>query len=83
MRANQAVISPRLATLSKLKSGLLSGYFPDLPCDETLRTRFKAAGVPFIKSNRAAVRGGGTVWWDVAAVERYLKSAIRPGGPIS
>ena len=68
--------------MAKLKADVLPGYFDELPSDETLRSRFKAARVPFIKCNRAAKRGGGVVFWDIAAVEKHLRSALRPEGAL-
>lgn len=79
MEANRVIHTPRLATLATLKRDVLPGYFGELPSDETLRHRLRSAGIPFIKTNRAARRGGGAVWWDIAAVDRYLRAQIRPG----
>lgn len=80
MIANHVTCTPRLATLARIKSDVLPGYFDELPSDETLRNHFRAAGIPFIKRNRAAKRGGGPVFWEISAIERYLKAQLKSGG---
>ncbi len=79
MSGNHSIVSPRLASLGRLKTELLPAFFgPDLPSDETIRRWFRESGVPFYKCNRAAKRGGGQVLWETAAVEKFLKSRVRP-----
>lgn len=79
MTANHSYVSPRLASLGRLKTELLPAFFgPDLPSDETIRRWFREAAIPFYKSNRCAKRGGGQVMWEVAGVEKFLKSRVRP-----
>lgn len=62
----------RLATLASLRP-LLAAYLEPVPSDETLRLWFEKAGIPRLKANPHAKRGGGPAFYAVASIERFLK----------
>jgi hypothetical protein len=68
----------RLATLEQLEKTTLPLFLDPIPTRETLRAWFDAAGVPRFKTNPTARRGGGPVWYSVAAVEKFLRSRTLP-----
>jgi hypothetical protein len=63
----------RLATLVELHK-LIQSHFKPAPSINTLRDWFDAAKIPRFKSNPAAKRGGGPVFYSVSAVEKFLKA---------
>ncbi|MGE3310603.1 MAG: hypothetical protein AB7O66_11575 [Limisphaerales bacterium] len=63
----------RLATIQELQRTLIANYLEPVPSVKTLRRWFDEAGIPRLKANPDAVRGGGTAWWHVAAVERLIR----------
>jgi hypothetical protein len=71
----------QFATLQTIKTDILPIYLApqDVPTDETLRAWFDTAKVSRVKTNPAAVRGGGTVYYSVRAIEKYLRSRLLPG----
>jgi len=68
----------RLATLPELKKNTLAIYINPIPSDETLRAWLDDAGIPRLKSNPLARRGGGPVYYSVAAVEKFFRGRILP-----
>jgi hypothetical protein len=70
--------SARLATLNQLLQTLIPAYLAPPPSHETLRAWFDQARVPRFKANPAAKRGGGPVFYSVAAVEKLLQSRTLP-----
>jgi hypothetical protein len=64
----------RLATLGELRPTLLAAYLNPVPPVKTLRIWFKSAGIPRLKANPAAKRGGGPAYYSVAAIEKFLRS---------
>lgn len=62
----------RLATIEQLRETLLPNFIQPIPANETLRDWFKK--LPKFKANPAAKRGGGPVYYSVAAVEKFLRS---------
>lgn len=70
--------SARLATLEQLVQTLIPAYLNPTPSHETLRDWFDAARIPRFKANPAAKRGGGPVFYSVAAVEKFLHSRTLP-----
>ena len=68
----------RLATLDHLLETVIPAYFAPPPSRETLRDWFDKARIPRFKSNPVAKRGGGTVFYSVAAVEKFLRSRTLP-----
>ena len=68
----------RLATLDQLLETVIPAYFAPPPSRETLRDWFDKARIPRFKSNPVAKRGGGTVFYSVAAVEKFLRSRTLP-----
>jgi len=70
--------SARLATLDQLVITLIPAYLTPTPSHETLRAWFDAARIPRFKANPTARRGGGPVFYSVAAVEKFLQSRTLP-----
>lgn len=70
--------SARLATLDQLVQTLIPAYLNPTPSRETLRDWFDAARIPRFKANPAAKRGGGPVFYSVAAVEKFLQTRTLP-----
>lgn len=67
-------LSARLATLDQLVETTIPAYLSPVPSRETLRDWFDKAHVPRFKANPVAKRGGGPVFYSVAAVEKFLRS---------
>jgi len=63
----------RAATLEQLRKDVLPLYLDPIPTSETLRDWFDAARIPRFKANHMAKRGGGPVYYSVAAVEKFLR----------
>ncbi len=78
MNTNKTNQSARLATLDQLSQTLISAYLTPVPSNETLRDWFDNAHIPRFKSNPAAKRGGGSVFYSVAAVEKFLQTRTLP-----
>jgi hypothetical protein len=70
--------SARLATLDQLLETVIPAYLTPSPSHETLRAWFDKARIPRFKSNPAAKRGGGPVFYSVNAVEKFLQSRTLP-----
>ena len=70
--------SARLATLDQLVKTLIPAHLTPVPSRETLRTWFDTARIPRLKTNPAAKRGGGPVFYSVAAVEKFLQTRTLP-----
>ena len=68
----------RLATLEQLLKTLIPAHLDPVPSSETLRDWFDTARIPRFKSNPAAKRGGGPVFYSVAAVEKFLQTRTLP-----
>jgi len=79
MKSNPIQNSPaRLATINQLLQTVIPAHLAPTPCPETLRGWFDQARIPRFKSNPTAKRGGGTVFYSVAAVEKFLQSRTLP-----
>lgn len=72
--------SARAATLNKLIVDTIPLYISPVPSHETLRAWFDSAGIPRLKANPSAQRGGGPVYYSVAAVEKLLRQRMLPPG---
>ena len=70
--------SSRLSSLEWLLETVIPAYLTPPPSRETLRDWFDTAGIPRFKSNPAAKRGGGPVFYSVSAVEKFLQSRTLP-----
>ena len=68
----------RLASLDGLLETLIPAFLNPAPSRETLREWFDAARIPRFKANPTARRGGGPVYYSVAAVEKFLQSRTLP-----
>jgi hypothetical protein len=73
--ANQAA---RLATLDELIKNILPLFIVPVPSKETVRAWLDDGKIPRLKSNPMAIRGGGPVYYSVAAVEKYFRARILP-----
>ena len=63
----------RLATVDQLRVTLLTRYLDPVPSTKTLHAWFRRAAVPRFQANPAAVRGGGPVYYSVAAIEKLIR----------
>jgi trehalose utilization protein len=66
----------RLATLGELRKTILPNFLAPVPSTDTLRSWFDGANIPRFKANTTARRGGGTVYYQVAGVEKFLRSRL-------
>jgi hypothetical protein len=64
----------RLASLDQLIDNTIPLYLTPVPSRDTLRNWFDSAKIARFKSNPNARRGGGTVFYSVAGVEKFLRS---------
>jgi hypothetical protein len=71
-------ITARLATIDRLRETTIPLFLDPVPSRDALRAQFKAAGIPHIKANPSAKRGGGYVFYSVAAVEKMFRSRTIP-----
>ena len=63
---------PRFSALGELRKNMIPNFFSPVPSMETLRDWFDRASIPRFKANPAAKRGGGQVYYNVSAVEKFL-----------
>jgi hypothetical protein len=63
----------RFATVGELLLTTIPVFLAPPPSVETLRAWFDQGGIPRIKANPLAKRGGGPVYYQVAAVEKFLR----------
>ena len=68
----------RLASLDGLLETVIPAYLNPTPSRETLRDWFDSARIPRFKANPTARRGGGPVFYSVAAVEKFLQTRTLP-----
>lgn len=66
-------VNSRLATLDQLCETTLPAFMTPVPSKDTLRNWFDGAKIPRFKANPCAKRGGGTAFYSVAAVEKFLR----------
>jgi hypothetical protein len=71
-------ITARLATLDRLREITIPLFLDPVPSRDALRAQFEAAGIPRFKSNPLAKRGGGYVFYSVAAVEKLFRNRTIP-----
>jgi len=71
---NKPIQNVRLATMGELRENILPNFIAPLPSVDTLRAWFDEAKIPRMKSNPSARRGGGKVYFSVAAVEKFFRS---------
>lgn len=64
--------------LAEIRKELLPAHLHPVPSLGTLREWFDRARVPRIKSNPMAKRGGGPVYYSVAAIEKLLRVQAFP-----
>lgn len=73
---NKEISTARLATLDQLIETTLPQFISPIPTRETLRAWFDSAGIPRFKFNPTARRGGGPVFYSVAAVEKFFRNRL-------
>jgi hypothetical protein len=76
-------ISARLATLDQLLETTIPLFLDPVPSRDTLRDWLDRANVPRFKANPTAARGGGVVFYSVAAVEKFFRSRTLPAGALT
>ena len=72
----QTPTTARLATLDVLLETTIPLFLDPTPSRATLREWFDGARIPRFKANPLARRGGGPVYYSVAAVEKLLRSRV-------
>lgn len=65
--------SARLATLDQLLQITIPVFLSPVPPRHTVRAWLDGARIPRFKANPTARRGGGHVYYSVAAVEKFLR----------
>ncbi len=68
----------RAATIDELLTNTVPNYLAPPPSRDTLRSWLDEARIPRFKSNPTAKRGGGRVYYNVAAVEKLFRRML-PG----
>ena len=68
----------RLASLDGLLETVIPAFITPPPSRETLREWFDEARIPRLKANPTAKRGGGLVYYSVAAVEKFFQTRTLP-----
>ena len=62
-----------MASLDQLIIEVIANFIQPVPCRETLRDWFDAAGIPSFKANQTAKRGGGPRYYSVSHVEKFFR----------
>lgn len=73
-------LNARLASMDYLHKHVIPLFLSPPPSTATLREWFNRARIPRFKANPLARRGGGPVYYSVAAVEKFFRSRVIPGG---
>lgn len=63
----------RMASIPELQKSLIINWLNPIPCVDTLRDWFDREKIPRFKASPLAKRGGGTVYYSVAHVEKLLQ----------
>ena len=74
MTTNAFETTARLATIDQLVANILPNFIAPVPSRDALRALFDSANVPRFKANPTAKRGGGYVYYSVAAIEKLFRS---------
>lgn len=79
MKSNQTQKSAaRAATIDELLTTTVPLFLSPAPSAESLKNWLDDARIPRFKANPTAKRGGGTCWYSVAAVEKFLRERTMP-----
>ncbi len=78
LSATRNSTTARLATLDQLQREILPNFLAPVPSRDALRALFDSARIPRFKTNPLAKRGGGYVYYSVAAVEKLIRSRTMP-----
>lgn len=73
-----SIKTARLETLDGLLKNVIPIFISPVPSAATVRSWLDSAKIPRFKSNPIAKRGGGTVYYSVAAVEKFLRGRTLP-----
>lgn len=76
-KSTEVTSKARMATIPQLLNTTVAVYLDPPPKGSTLRAWLDGARVPRFKANPTAARGGGPVYYSVAAVEKLLESKTR------
>jgi hypothetical protein len=76
-------LNARAATLDELLKTTVPAFLTPSPSRDTLRSWLDDAKVPRFKANPLATRGGGPCYYQVAGVEKLLRSKMFPGKPVA
>jgi hypothetical protein len=66
--------APKYAMVSELRSKYVAGLITPAPCTQTLKAWFERAGIPRITVQAPSKSRVGRVYYDIAAVRRFLAS---------
>jgi hypothetical protein len=83
MKESDSAKTARLATLDELLTTTIPHFLSPPPKRATLRSWLNRARIPKFKTNIVAKRGGGTVYYSIAAVERMLRSRINRNNDVT
>jgi hypothetical protein len=75
-----AVHYARYGNLDEIVASVVQNYITPVPSKQMLRIWFDRAGVKRFKANLTAIRGGGSVYYALTDVERFLRHHTLPGG---
>jgi len=76
---NNNETTARLETIEQLLENTVPLFLSPPPKKEALKAWLDDAKVPRFKANPTAERGGGTVWYSVAGVEKFFRNRMMPG----
>jgi hypothetical protein len=62
-----------MATLRRIREEIVPLYLDPVPTIEVLREMFARAGIPRMKAGSPLRRGGGPIYYNTDAVERYFR----------
>jgi hypothetical protein len=74
--SNENVVAARMMTTNELLTRVFPNFISPVPTKRALAEMLHRHRIPFWKSNVAAARGGGPVYWQVSAVERLLRQTV-------
>jgi hypothetical protein len=75
-KENEAMPKARFATIPTLIATIVVHHLNPPPKPATFRIWLERAGVPKIKANPTAIRGGGPAYYSVPHVEKLLRRGV-------
>lgn len=79
MSDNKKQHGARLATLREIMETTVPNFVSPVPSRFAVKVWFDTARIPRFKANPLARKGGGTVYYSLNAVEKFLSSRTTPG----